>query len=71
MMASLYWEKPEMEHAMAKFLIVLAFVAIIVTSAHGDTQVHNYILLCYYQRTQIGFTLISPTLIMHAGPSLL
>ena len=44
-MASVYWEKPEIENAMSKFFIVLAFVAIIVNSAHADTQVHIILLL--------------------------
>ena len=44
-MASVYWEKPEIENAMSKFFIVLAFVAIVVNSAHADTQVHIILLL--------------------------
>ena len=38
-MASVYGEKPEMERAMSKFLIALAFVAIMINSAQADTQV--------------------------------
>ena len=70
LMASVYWEKPEIENAMSKFFIVLAFVAIIVNSAHADTQVHIILLLLEETKGILNKDIATAKCPNPAGPTL-